>query len=317
MFRAISLCAVGARFSLALYLLLRACFGPTLWPLCIVEPLLFWACLPSFAFLLVALVFRRRVAAFAHAVIVAAWLSLFGHVLVPPSEPTPARGPTLVLLSFNVGAGLATYGEIVKLLRDENADVVLIQELTGDQERALANDLLDLYPHRDLHGLGIDGLGVLSKFPLVERELFRLSSPRPYQRVVLDVRGERMTIFHVHPGLFRLLCGPWSSDAGDFERLAGAAQGLSPALIAGDLNATENMDPCVILERAGLRDAFREAGRGLGLTFPVPGRYRGLPLPPFVRIDFVWHTEAFRCRDARVLPAAGSDHFPLRVTLER
>jgi endonuclease/exonuclease/phosphatase (EEP) superfamily protein YafD len=124
-------------------------------------------------------------------------------------------------------------------------------------------------------------------------------------------------VFHVHPGLLRLLLGPWSPNAAEFERLAGAARQLSPALIAGDLNATENMDLCLILERAGLRDAFRAAGRGLGATFPVPGRYRGLPLPAFVRIDFVWHTDAYTCREARVLPGAGSDHYPLRVTLER
>ncbi len=317
--------AVGARFCLAGYLALRAAFGPALWPLCIVEPVLFWICLPSAVLLLAALARKKRIAALTHAFILAVWLATFGHVLVPPAERPPrspaaepgGRAPELSVLTFNVGAGLASYAELVALLRRESTDLVLIQELTADQARALAGDLLDLYPHRDLHGLGIEGLGALSKFPLLDQELFRIFAKRPYQRVVLDVRGEATTVFNVHPGLSRLLVGPWSPNAREFERLGEAAAQNPPALIVGDFNATENMNLCRSLERFGLRDAFRESGRGLGLTFPVPGKYHGLPLPAFVRIDFVWHTAAFESREARVLPDAGSDHYPLRVTLER
>ena len=232
-------------------------------------------------------------------------------------EPEAARGPTLQLVSFNVGAGVASFAEIVALMRSENADVVALQELTSDQEHAFANELLALYPYRDLHGLGIEGLGLFSKFPILESELFRLRSRRPYQRALLDVHGERTTIFNVHPGLLRLLCAPWSPDSEDFAQLASSVKQRSPAMLIGDLNATENMDLCVLLKAAGLHDAFRAAGDGFGFTFPVLGKYRGLPIPPAVRIDYVWHSDAYFCREARVLAAAGSDHLPICVVLER
>jgi len=303
--------------SFAIYLILRAIFGPVLWPFSVIEPLLLWLCMPSFALLLIALVRRRWTAAAAHAVIAGAWISIFGHFLIPPPEAPPRSGQALEVLSFNVGAGVASYEQIVKLLRVEAADVVLIQELTADQEHAFGHDLLELYPHRDLHGLGIDGMGIFSKYPILDAGLLQLDSRRAYQRAVIDIRGERTTLFNVHPGLSRLLFGPSSRNPRDFQSMALEARSAGAAIIAGDFNATENMDLCQLLEVAGLRDAFRGAGRGFGLTFPVFKKYRGLPIPPFVRIDYVWHTEAYVCREARVLEDAGSDHLPLSVVLER
>lgn len=307
----------GAAVVLAVYLGLRTMCGPVVWPFSILEPVLFWVCLPSIALLVFALVRRQWGMSAVHASIVGVWIGLFGHLLIAPRELAPIRGATLDVLSFNVGAGVASHAQIVELLRREDADVVLVQELSADDERAFADDLLDVYPHRDLHGLGIEGLGIFSKFPIVEREWLRLEASRAYQRVVLDVRGERTTILNVHPGVVRLLVAPWTGDASDFARLASAATEAGTAMIGGDFNATENMDLCRPLAKAGMRDAFRDAGRGLGLTFPVFGRYRGLPIPPMARIDFVWHTAAYACREARVLDDAGSDHFPLRVVLER
>ncbi|MEO6709261.1 MAG: endonuclease/exonuclease/phosphatase family protein [Planctomycetota bacterium] len=317
MLRGLSIAVGVGRSSFAIYLILRAIFGPVLWPFSVIEPLLLWLCMPSFALLIIALVRRRWSPAAAHAVIAGAWLSIFGHFLIPPPSPPSTSGPALEVLSFNVGAGVASYEQIVKLLRVEAADLVLIQELTADQEHAFAHDLLELYPHRDLHGLGIDGMGIFSKHPIVEAGLLQLDSRRAYQRAVIDVRGQRMTVFNVHPGLSRLLFGPSSRNPRDFQRMALDARAAGAAIIAGDFNATENMDLCQLLEVAGLRDAFRDAGRGFGLTFPVFRKYRGLPIPAFVRIDYVWYTESYACRAARVLEDAGSDHLPLSVVLER
>lgn len=303
-------------FALAGYLVLRTLFGPILWPLCTIEPLLWWLCLPSAVLLVLALLRRCWSRTVAHAVILSIWLWLFGHLLVAPQAPAAPRGPTLRVLGFNLGAGVAAHEQILELLRSVQADVVLLQELTLDEEGALGRDLVDLYPHRDLHGLGIDGLGVFSRFPLLECELFRLDSRRPYQRVVLDSPKARTAILNVHPSLLHLLAGPWSPVGGDLEQLAQQTVADSPALLAGDFNATENMQLAAQLQSVGLSDAFREAGSGLGLTFPVFLRYRGLPIPPAVRIDYVWTSAAFLCRSARVLPDAGSDHYPLLVELE-
>jgi endonuclease/exonuclease/phosphatase (EEP) superfamily protein YafD len=89
-----------------------------------------------------------------------------------------------------------------------------------------------------------------------------------------------------------------------------------PFIVAGDFNTS---DQAVIYgELAGyMRDSFREAGWGLGGSWPV-SQSRGLPafIPPLVRIDYIWHSDHFRAVEALQGPPRGSDHLPLLVTLD-
>ena len=87
-----------------------------------------------------------------------------------------------------------------------------------------------------------------------------------------------------------------------------------PLLVTGDFNMTEYSADYHAM-RARLGDAFRAAGRGLGLTFPRPRSYpRELPAPwPVVRLDYVWHSEELRPLDAHVGSSGGSDHRPVIV----
>ena len=57
-------------------------------------------------------------------------------------------------------------------------------------------------------------------------------------------------------------------------------------------------------------------GVSLGLSFPVFRRYRGIPLPPVVRIDHAFVRGALRAIDARVVSGAGSDHRALAVRID-
>jgi endonuclease/exonuclease/phosphatase (EEP) superfamily protein YafD len=79
------------------------------------------------------------------------------------------------------------------------------------------------------------------------------------------------------------------------------------------------------LRQSGLIDAFGTAGRGAGFTLPTRLShlaYRGhplgeLPLPPLLRVDYVWHTAHFRAIASWIGGNAGSDHLPVLAELER
>jgi endonuclease/exonuclease/phosphatase family metal-dependent hydrolase len=45
------------------------------------------------------------------------------------------------------------------------------------------------------------------------------------------------------------------------------------------------------------------------------GRFLHLPLPPLVRIDYVWHTPDLRALRCQTGPDGGSDHLPLQAEL--
>jgi endonuclease/exonuclease/phosphatase (EEP) superfamily protein YafD len=104
--------------------------------------------------------------------------------------------------------------------------------------------------------------------------------------------------------------------ASEVDLLAERARASAPSLLVGDFNKTPYSLLHRRLRRRGLRDAFREVGRGCGFTFPVFGRYKRIPLPPLVRIDYVWHTSDLRAILCRTGPDGGSDHLPLVAELE-
>lgn len=301
--------------ALAAYLILRVLIGPRLWPLSFVEALLPWIALPSFGFVLVALVARRWRSVAAHAVIAVGWFLLFGGTLVSRGAPPEVAGTRLTVLTCNLASGLARIDRLEPFFRDSGADVIVLQELDDEEAYELGSRLLDVYPHRDLHGLGVPGKGVLSKFRIVESSLFRLQAERPYLRTVLDVAGERVTLFDVHVPLEEVLLGPFGVAEDDVAELARRTVASAPALLVGDFNATSNMLVHELARDAGLTNAFAERGVGLGATFPIFRRYRGVPWPRCVRIDHVWHTHDFTTLSCEIAPDAGSDHRPLTATL--
>jgi hypothetical protein len=62
-----------------------------------------------------------------------------------------------------------------------------------------------------------------------------------------------------------------------------------------------------------LVDSFRAAGQGMGYTYPADGFG---PLPPLMRLDYIFHSSHFQSLSARTLPSQGlSDHLPLMATL--
>lgn len=88
-----------------------------------------------------------------------------------------------------------------------------------------------------------------------------------------------------------------------------------PGVVLGDFNSTPWSTIGSRAADAGLVDCFAEAGSGFGFTFPVPFRWRRVPSPPCVRIDYVWVTRSWTAVSAEVLPDGGSDHFPVRASL--
>jgi endonuclease/exonuclease/phosphatase family metal-dependent hydrolase len=65
-----------------------------------------------------------------------------------------------------------------------------------------------------------------------------------------------------------------------------------------------------------LHDAFREAGSGMGFTFPASIRSTIRSLPPLLRIDYVWYSDQFSIRRVSVAGDSGtSDHHPVVARL--
>jgi endonuclease/exonuclease/phosphatase (EEP) superfamily protein YafD len=183
-----------------------------------------------------------------------------------------------------------------------------------------------VFPYQALHPAGFAGKGLLSRYPHLAEERLTLYPSRPDLHTIIDIGGMLLTVIVAHPPPPQLcrrgLVFP-NSAAAQIEALAGRVIAGAPALLMGDLNFTPRHPFYRRLSLMGLHDSFGGAGQGRGWTLPTrigPSSrlnhwFHWVPLPPVVRIDYIWHTAPITTQAAWVGPDAGSDHLPVLARL--
>lgn len=286
--------------------------------------------LPAIVLAIVWLVARRWKLALLMAPAILAVVSGYGALFLPRPGPPPTA-PQISVLTFNLHAERFALTPMVDVIRAAGADIVALQEISPEAAETFRAQLSDLYPHQAVHlhpDNPVMGQGVLSKHPLRDSEYWQVAMW--HQRVIVTVDGMDITLYNVHPHIpfarapagLAFDAGMRGRDIADILERAGREQ--TPVILAGDFNMT---DRCAHYRwvTAHYRDAFREAGRGFGFTFPdfsSPNALpRGLPrialpVPLLTRIDYVFYSEHFHAAEAFVWPSAGgSDHRPVLARL--
>lgn len=220
----------------------------------------------------------------------------------------------LRLLTANLKEGSADPERLADLAADR-ADVLLVQEITPTLATALNARLDSSFPFRALEvETAAHGVGIWSRHPIEHTT----SDPRFQLGLVtatLRVPGvaPAVTVASVH------VVGPWPQPIDDWRREIGTLpQALGamadvaaqrPIVVAGDLNATSDMQPFRRLLRDGFRDAAEQSGAGLVRTFPADRS-----LPPLIGID---HILVRNCSVTNVaaVRVPGSDHLGVTATI--
>ncbi len=253
-----------------------------------------------------------------------AWL--WGGYFAPKSKPAAAASSdadVLTVMTFNVLGWQRDVLPQVNAIRAEKADVVFLQEVNLELAAALQTGLAADYPYQALNPQpGVSGMGVLSKYPLqpiaVSLPLQWVGDP---QVLSLDWQGRQITLINFHmvpttPGSVRQAAALNRLREEEARALTETARRMSPAILAGDANTTPLSEAYTILTN-GFSDAWKEAGFGLGHTFPgsnAAGSARpsipGAPLPMWLtRIDYIFHSPDFQTVSARLARFDGvSDH---------
>jgi endonuclease/exonuclease/phosphatase (EEP) superfamily protein YafD len=240
-------------------------------------------------------------------------LAVVNLVLVVPLFFGPSRPDSgeLRILSFNVLASNRRFEEVIDFIRETDADVVVLHEVTSRWEDAIEEASLTLedWPYEvtetrapgDLFGsivLVVTGADV-------ESFGFGLRDPRAIEILLPD----GVAVLAVHPlspsSEFRA-----EQNDRQFQFAADWVAGQEgPAIIVGDFNATPWSYPFRrLVSSTDLSNSAR--GFGLDLSYPADGN-------PLLRIpiDHLLFSDGLAVVDRRLGPAMGSDHFPLTVDL--
>ncbi|MBW4497894.1 MAG: endonuclease/exonuclease/phosphatase family protein [Oscillatoria princeps RMCB-10] len=314
------------------YLILRLIFGDSLWPVGFVGDFLPWILLPIFLLPIIAFfLLKKRWFAIVSSV---ACLWLIGWLHVTYFSPQPANISdsqlSVKIFSANFGWHTKSPQALVDLIQSEKPDLICLQEINEDDTEAVFSKLAALYPHHRGRGYHV----MLSRYPIRSFQGLHLAGlNEPQERAIIEMNGQDVVIYNIsttppwinlHKILpfLRIPTYDYPHRPAQIKDLVRRLQKETlPVIAAGDFNLTEQSQDYHNL-RAVMQDAFRTAGLGFGFTWPQGWEVNLLTKKlnwkltfPLVRLDYVWYSQHWGAKSAKVLPGIGSDHMPVEAEL--
>lgn len=272
-----------------------------------------WLLLPAYPLALAAALARRKALAGIAVVLLlgnVVWVSeMFER---GREQPAPTGAATLRLVSANL---LVTNPDIVALGRDlaaTGADVIVLQEVSAEHLAGLGvAGLLAEYPYQVVDPLpAFHGSAILSTLPIADGRAFDVAgSPMTRADITIGTGIVRLINVHTVAPLNESQAIRWRVQLVLLSQMQPPEGGA--LVMAGDFNATMDHAPMDALISSGMRDAFNEAGHGIGATWPQSSG----PMPPLMRLDHVLVSDTVVVMSAEVQANPGSDHRRLSVEL--
>ncbi|MEV6652647.1 endonuclease/exonuclease/phosphatase family protein [Streptomyces sp. NPDC051219] len=268
----------------------------------LLEVFLPWLGLAVPVLLALALLRRSAVALLALLLPTAAWVNLFGGLLLPEN-----RGPRdITAVQHNVSDENADPAGTARTLAEARPDLIALEELTPAALPAYEKSLAPAYPHHVVEG----SVGLWSKHPLTDSRPVDIRPKgigadtewnRGLRSTVRTAGHGEIAVYVAHLPSVRVgLSGfgsDWRDESAGLLGAAVAAEPLDRVLLLGDLNST--------VDDRGLSPvASQMTTAGQGFAFSWPASF------PVARIDHVM-TRAATVTSLWSLPRTGSDHLPV------
>ncbi len=247
---------------------------------------------------LIALARRSRLGIAAAVVPLLAWGYAFGWWWGGPDSKEPGQ---LIVVTQNMSAANDAPGRAIRELRATGADLIALQEVSGQNAHAADDELSDDYPHHAAVGT----VALWSRYPVSDVEPADVGAGwRRGLRARVDVPGGALTVYVVHLPSIRL-----GDTATRDHGLATLSRELSTevsarVVVLGDFNTTAT-DRYWYDFAPGYHDSRRAAG---GPQFTWPAAF------PVVGPDHIL-VRGLRAATSSVLHTSGSDHRGLAASL--
>ena len=260
-------------------------------------------------------------------------------------EPRPVAGPgfPVRVVSYNLHQGFDVDGylaisDLAATIQKEEPDIVALQEVSRGWVIDGSFDMLPWLSRRlDMPyawGPAADsvwGSAILSRYPIssVRTEPMpnnpQLQLKRAFTEARIDIgNGVSLTVIATH--LHNVADEGYLREP-QVRALLRAWNNQKWTVIMGDLNARPDDPEMLLLEEAGLKDAYIASRQGSLQGSPASpdehadkakrGGYTAPSARPTERIDYIWVSPDLKVRDFSLAESLASDHLPLAVTLEK
>lgn len=232
---------------------------------------------------------------------------------------------TLRVMCYNIhhGEGLdkkVDLERIAKLILEQKADIVALQEVDRGVARTAQRDLPDelskltgmavSFERNIIYQGGDYGNAILSRFPIksaknTHYKMLRAGEQRGVLQLVIDVRGRDVLFLNTHID-YRPDDAERFLNMDEVKAIIETA-GKMPVILCGDFNSTPE-SRTIAKVKTFLSDTWELVGKGDGFTIPV--------LKPNKRIDYIWISRpALEPLSMEVLRSEASDHLPVIAEL--
>ncbi|GAB2570845.1 endonuclease/exonuclease/phosphatase family protein [Gracilibacillus alcaliphilus] len=231
-------------------------------------------------------------------------------------------------MSYNIhhGVGLdenLDLERIADVIKDADIDVIGIQEVDrfyGERSdfQDQAKELADMLNYHYVYGANLDlppeegqdqnrqyGIGILSKYPIIDSEHQKLDSFGNEQRGLLyakiNIKGVHVNFYNTHLGLSAEERMSQVQEIAAFKETKN-----NPSVLVGDLNAEPDSEEFQqLLANGNFVDTFADISDSN--TFPV--------INPTARIDYILTSPDVAASNQEVIYSEASDHLPIKSTL--
>ncbi|MEU7482371.1 endonuclease/exonuclease/phosphatase family protein [Streptomyces sp. NPDC042319] len=271
----------------------------------LLETFLPWVGLGIPVLLVAALLRRSAIALVALVLPAVVWANLFAGQL---TDKSGGEG-NLTVATHNVDADNPDPAGTARKVAASGADVIALEELTGEALPEYRSALAKKYPYRSVQGT----VGLWSKYPLSDARPvdIKMGWTRAQRATVTTPDGERVAVYTAHlPSVRVKVKAGFTANQRDRSAAAlGEAiahEPLSKVVLLGDLNGTMN-DRSLAPVTAQMRSAQGAAGDGFGFSWPAAF--------PMARIDQIM-VKGLDPASAWTLASTGSDHLPLAASFK-
>ena len=232
-----------------------------------------------------------------------------------PARPISSTNEVpLKIMSYNVWRSNEHMNDAAEVIRREQPDILLLQELKPERAQILTKALVNLYPDAELQFAYEEKRlqAIISRFPLICME--KIHNKGRAQKVLIETPKGPIIVYNIHPPKGRWLRRHRQLSALLTEDIITSD---SPVILGGDFNTNDQSATYRLLSQH-LHNSHWEAGWGFGFTYPSASfRLRGkFQVPPLVRIDHIFYNDHFYIKNAGTLTeSGGSDHLPVVAEL--
>lgn len=235
------------------------------------------------------------------------------------ARPDAVTAVPLVVAQANLMVGHTDPAAVVALVRDNDVEVLTIEELTQTQLDGLVIAGLERFlPYEAaLPAGGAAGTGIWTKRAMTRISVLAASTFRSIVVRTTASTGDPVTVIAAHPRPpINGRAGIWASELRSLDEQLEARllETDDPIVVGADLNASWDMAQFRSLLGDGFSDAAELAGAGITATYPTDTVVLGVTMPPILALDHVLVRGADVSR-VRVLDLPGSDHRGLLATV--